>query len=43
MITTAAIPGRPAPRLITAEVVATMQPGLGHRRPRGRDRRQLSS
>jgi NAD(P) transhydrogenase subunit alpha len=27
IITTALIPGRPAPRLITAEMVATMQPG----------------
>jgi len=27
MITTAAIPGRPSPRLLTAEMVATMKPG----------------
>lgn len=27
IITTALIPGRPAPRLVTAEMVATMQPG----------------
>ena len=27
LITTAAVPGRPAPRLVTAEMVATMQPG----------------
>ncbi len=27
IITTAAIPGRPAPRLVTAEMVATMRPG----------------
>ena len=27
MITTALIPGRPAPKLITAEMVRTMQPG----------------
>ena len=27
IITTALIPGRPAPRLITAEMVASMKPG----------------
>jgi NAD(P) transhydrogenase subunit alpha len=27
VVTTAQIPGRPAPRLITAEMVATMRPG----------------
>ena len=27
VITTALIPGRPAPRLITAEMVAAMKPG----------------
>jgi len=27
LITTAAVPGRPAPRLVTAEMVATMKPG----------------
>lgn len=27
LITTAAVPGRPAPRLVTAEMVATMSPG----------------
>ena len=27
LITTAAVPGRPAPRLVTADMVATMQPG----------------
>ncbi len=32
VITTAAIPGRPSPRLITAEAVAGMQPGIGDRR-----------
>ena len=41
VITTAAVPGRPAPKLITEEMVAAMRPGLGDRRPRRRDRRQL--
>ena len=41
VITTAAIPGRPAPRLIPASAVAQMRPGLGDRRPRRRDGRQL--
>ncbi len=27
LITTAAVPGRPAPRLVTADMIATMQPG----------------
>ena len=40
VITTALIPGRPAPRLVSAEMVASMKPGLGARRPRGRARRQ---
>ena len=41
VITTALIPGRPAPRLITADMVKSMRAGLGHRRSRGRARRQL--
>ena len=41
VITTALIPGRPAPRLVTAEMVASMRAGLGDRRPRRRARRQL--
>ena len=40
VITTAAIPGRPAPRLVSAEMVAAMRTGLGRRRPRRRVRRQ---
>src|SRR5581483_2686090 len=40
VITTAAIPGRPAPKLIPASAVAAM-PRLGDRRPGRRDRRQL--
>ena len=40
VITTALIPGRPAPRLITAEMVALDAAGLGDRRSRGRARRQ---
>ena len=41
IITTAQIPGRPAPILITAQAVANMAPGLGDRRPRRRLGRQL--
>ncbi len=41
IVTTAAIPGRPAPLLITAEAVRGMAARLGDRRPRRRDRRQL--
>ena len=41
VVTTALIPGRPAPRLITADMVKSMHAGLGHRRSRGRARRQL--
>ena len=41
IVTTAAIPGRPAPLLITAEAVRGMTARLGDRRPRRRDRRQL--
>ena len=41
IITTAQIPGRPAPLLITKQAVANMAPGLGDRRPRGRLGRQL--
>ena len=41
VITTALIPGRPAPRLVTAEMVRSMRPGSVHRRSRGRARRQL--
>ena len=40
VITTALIPGRPAPRLISKEMVASMRPGSVHRRSRGRARRQ---
>ncbi len=40
IITTALIPGRPAPRLITAEMVASMKLGQRRRRPRGGQRRQ---
>ena len=40
VITTALIPGRPAPRLVTREMVALDEPRLGDRRPRGRARRQ---
>ena len=43
VITTALIPGRPAPALVTREMVDSMKPGLGHRRSRGRARRQLST
>ena len=41
VITTALIPGRPAPQLITDDAVGRMRPGLGDRRPGGRGRRQL--
>ena len=41
VVTTALIPGRPAPRLVSAEMVRVDAPGLGHRRSRGRARRQL--
>ena len=41
VITTAAIPGRRAPKLVTAEAVARDARRLGDRRPRGRDGRQL--
>ena len=41
VITTAQIPGRPAPRLVTAEMVPHHAARLGDRRPRRRDRRQL--
>ncbi len=41
VITTAAVPGKQAPVLITAEMVRAMAPGLGDRRPGGRARRQL--
>ena len=41
VITTALVPGRPAPRLVTAEAVEGMKAGLGDRRSRGRGRRQL--
>ncbi len=41
VITTAAVPGRAAPKIIPASAVQTMRPGLRHRRPRRRDRRQL--
>ena len=40
-ITTAAIPGKPSPRIITAEAVRRHGAGLGDRRPGGRARRQL--
>ena len=40
VITTAQIPGRKAPRIVTAEMVALDEAGLGPVRPRGRDRRQ---
>ena len=41
VVTTALVPGQPAPRLIPATVVEAMRTGLGHRRPGRRDRRQL--
>ena len=40
LITTAAVPGRSAPLLVTREMVELMAPGLGRRRPRGGVRRQ---
>ena len=40
IVTTALIPGRPAPRLITGEMVACDEAGLGHRRHGGVQRRQ---
>ena len=41
VITTALIPGRPAPRLVTEETDCGDEAGLGHRRPRGEAGRQL--
>ncbi len=41
VITTAQIPGRPAPRLITDAMLATMPARFGRRRPRRGDRWQL--
>ena len=41
VITTALVPGRPAPRLVTAEAVRGDEGGIGDHRPRGRGRRQL--
>ena len=43
VITTALIPGRPAPKLVTADMVESMRPGSVHRRPGGRARRQRAS
>ena len=40
VITTALIPGRPAPKLISKAMIESMKPGLDHRRSRGRARRQ---
>ena len=40
VITTALIPGRPAPKLVSAAMVALDEAGLGDRRSRGRARRQ---
>ena len=40
VITTALIPGRPAPRLVSAAMVASHEAGLGDRRPGGRAGRQ---
>ena len=40
LITTAAVPGRTAPMLVTAEMVEQMKPGLRRGRPRRRVRRQ---
>ena len=40
VITTALIPGRPAPMLVTKAMVESDEAGLGHRRSRGRARRQ---
>ena len=41
VITTALIPGRKAPVLVTEAMVQTHEAGLGHRRPGGRAGRQL--
>ncbi len=41
IITTALIPGKPAPRLITAEMVQSMKAGQRHRRHGGGAGRQL--
>ena len=41
IITTALIPGKPAPKLITADMVALDEARQRHRRPRGRAGRQL--
>ena len=41
VITTAAVPGKKSPVLVTADAVAGMAPGIGHRRPCRRTRRQL--
>ena len=41
VITTALIPGRPAPRLVSKDMVAVHAAGLGDHRSRGRARRQL--
>ena len=41
VITTAAIPGKPSPLLVTAEAVAADAAGIGDRRSGGRARRQL--
>ena len=41
VITTAAVPGKKAPILVTEEMVKGMAPGLGDRRPGRRARRQL--
>ena len=41
VITTALIPGRPAPVLVTEEMVQVHEAGLGHRRSGGAARRQL--
>ena len=43
VITTAQIPGRPAPRLVTADMVRTHATRFGDRRSGGRNRRQLRS
>ncbi len=46
LITTAAVPGRQAPMLVTAAMVEQMKPGLGGRRPGrgvGRKRRGLGA
>ena len=43
VVTTALIPGRPAPRLISADMVKSMRAGLGHRRPRRRARAETAN